>query len=644
MTDGQRQAGTNGADLDARKLLRMSPEQLDRLFRDSECGSIPVGSTTGTALVCSGTVLGHLIAWFARIWLWQGKVFDAASKTLLNRVSLVGVKAIRANVYRDQSWVDQKNCTVLDYSKTSVVAGMVRDEVREVAPGLFLGPVFLWRKRTIYFVIDAHDRSCRSPWAVVLRWAAALGVLLAVYLGVRFTRDVPVDYASDEDHFKYGSTGGERASGIPYALWKVLPDICPEHLPGPGYQSLGFIFEPGHDLPVGVSKRNVQGIDRVFVNCAVCHAGTVRDTPLAEPRVYTGMPANTFDIEAFERFLFKCVADQRFTPLRLTLEIERRGYPLDFLNRALLQYYGIRFMRERLLTIADLFHFTDREPDYGPGRVDTFNPPKALLAFPMDKIPEREWIGITDFPSVWLQRQRIGMELHWDGNNTSVDERNRSAAFGTGAFPPTLDRASVKRMADYLLVAAPPKYPYPIDAARAARGQDVYRRYCADCHGQSGRDFAGKWVGKVTPIDAVGTDRHRLDSYSFELAEAQNGLYAGYGDERFSHFRKTFGYANMPLDGVWLRGPFLHNGSVPTLRDLLEPAAKRPTLFYRGYDVYDQARVGFVSQVADEKGHRYFKYDTAVAGNGNAGHEGARYGTLLSDDDKDAIVEHLKTF
>ena len=55
---------------------------------------------------------------------------------------------------------------------------------------------------------------------------------------------------------------------------------------------------------------------------------------------------------------------------------------------------------------------------------------------------------------------------------------------------------------------------------------------------------------------------------------------------RFSHFRKTNGYANMPLDGLWLRAPYLHNGSVPTLRALLFPE-ERPAVFYRGYDVYD---------------------------------------------------------
>jgi len=121
-------------------------------------------------------------------------------------------------------------------------------------------------------------------------------------------------------------------------------------------------------------------------------------------------------------------------------------------------------------------------------------------------------------------------------------------------------------------------------------------------------------------------------------------IFAGYENERFSHFRKTFGYANSPLDGIWLRAPYLHNGSVPSLRDLLEPSAQRPKAFYRGYDVYDQKKVGFVSDVENEKGRSYFRYDTEQPGNSNKGHEGKRYGTELSKAEKDALVEFLKTF
>ena len=93
-----------------------------------------------------------------------------------------------------------------------------------------------------------------------------------------------------------------------------------------------------------------------------------------------------------------------------------------------------------------------------------------------------------------------------------------------------------------------------------------------------------------------------------------------------------------------MRAPYLHNGSVPSLRDLLEPAAKRPKAFYRGNDVYDPVKVGFVSNIAEASGKKFFRLDTALPGNGNGGHEGKAYGTELSSADKAALVEFLKTF
>jgi hypothetical protein len=523
---------------------------------------------------------------------------------------------------------------------------------------------------------DAPDHS-----ADLRRWYLWILLLIPValfavgffYLIWRFTRDDPVTYADPVEHFKYGSTGGERESGIPYWIWKVLPKMFPEYLPGktyaPGreYDSLGFLYETGKDLPIGVSRRNTQGIDRVFLNCAICHAGSVRATPQSKPVLYAGMPSNTVDLEGFERFIFACAGDQRFNAPRIMAEIESIGGNYDFINRFLMRYYAIPFMRERLLMLKGHFRFADWEPDAGPGRTDTFNPAKTLLEFPLEKLETRELVGLCDFPSIWLQGQRKERKFHahWDGNNSLMEERNKSAAFGTGAFPPTIDLKQLARVEQWLLTNEPPKYPFPIDAQLSAHGEQLYRSYCARCHGLNGRDFTGEYVGDVMPIDRIGTDRHRLDSYTEELAVAQNTLYAGY-PWRFSHFRKTFGYANLPLDGIWLRAPYLHNGSVPTLRDLLNVSAERPPVFYRGYDVFDQKKVGFVSEVDrfDSEGRskdepenpmRYFRFDTQVKpggatprdrneGNSHVGHESGYYGTMLSPQEKDAIVEYLKTF
>ena len=118
----------------------------------------------------------------------------------------------------------------------------------------------------------------------------------------------------------------------------------------------------------------------------------------------------------------------------------------------------------------------------------------------------------------------------------------------------------------------------------------------------------------------------------------------GHQGAEVSRLEPQRGYVAPPLDGIWATAPYFHNGSVPTLRDLLEPSSARPRVFYRGNDLYDTQRMGFVSNLDEQDGRRFFAYDTSLPGNSNVGHEGARYGTELPAADKDALVEHLKTF
>jgi hypothetical protein len=485
-------------------------------------------------------------------------------------------------------------------------------------------------------------RKARRFWVIVLLLVVAVGL----YFYWAFNPNRPVEYSSIEDHFKYGSIGSEPVNGLPYWIFKALPVLFADKLPGQGYASLGFIEEPGRDTPIGFSKRRVF-IDRVWLNCGVCHTGTVRDAPQGQPTIYLGMPANTMDLEALVRFLIACGEDHRFTSDRFMGAIARAGGNLNFIERLIYRYVAIPQTREAFLRLKNQLRFLARQPsEWGPGRVDTFNPYKVIqFNFPMDKLPDAEIIGTSDLPSIWLQKLRAekDMDLHWDGNNKSVEERNKSAALGAGVTPTTIDLDAIKRIQDWFWdQAQPPGYPYEIDKALAAQGQAIYDQQCAACHGKTGRDFSGQYVGRVVPIDdpQLRTDPSRLDSFTYDLVSNQNTLYAGY-PWRFTHFRKTNGYTNMPLDGLWLRAPYLHNGSVPTLRDLLEPPENRPKEFYRGCDVYDKVKVGFVSNVPEENGRRYFKYDTTLKGNYNAGH---LYGTTLTPKEKDALVEYLKTF
>jgi hypothetical protein len=464
---------------------------------------------------------------------------------------------------------------------------------------------------------------------------ALLIVLLLVLGGWAVSKtflNQPVEYHDIVEHFKYGSIGSETANGIPYWIWKVLPEMFPEKLPGKGYESLGFLKEEGNDTPIGFSRRRAP-IDRVGLNCAVCHTGTLRETPSSPTQIIVGMPANNLDLQAYIEFLTNCALDARFSPRYIMPAIEGKGGKLNFLERFIYRNAAIYQTRDALITQAK--QLEPLMPNrWGNGRVDTFNPYKALnFYFPMEKLPPNELVGASDLPAIWNQEPREGMQLHWDGNNTSVHERNLSAALGAGVTPTTIDLTRLKRVEDWLRTLRSPAYPYPINTQLAAAGETLFKQHCAACHA-----FGGAQTGTVTPIDEIGTDRHRLDSYTYELLSNQNTLYAGY-PWRFQHFRKTNGYANQPLDGIWLRAPYLHNGSVPTLRDLLEPVEKRPAKFYRGYDLFDQKKVGFVSDIPEANGRRFFEVDTAGPGNANIGH---LYGIDLSVEQKDAIVEYMK--
>jgi hypothetical protein len=141
------------------ELKKMSQDDLDELFSRKPAGPIPNGEAKGTALILPGTTVTNIIADIVRIKIWKGKVFERDSKNpdrgvLKNKILLLGRKAIEANVYKDKSWFDGKECIVLDYSQTSLIAKKIRDEIREMEPGFYLGIVYWGKKRIIGFALE----------------------------------------------------------------------------------------------------------------------------------------------------------------------------------------------------------------------------------------------------------------------------------------------------------------------------------------------------------------------------------------------------------------------------------------------------------------------------------------------------------
>jgi hypothetical protein len=191
----------------------------------------------------------------------------------------------------------------------------------------------------------------------------------------------------------------------------------------------------------------------------------------------------------------------------------------------------------------------------------------------------------------------------------------------------------VKWLQEYLRNAPPPKYPFPVDAALAAAGKPVFDANCAGCH-------ASERTGKRMPLAAVDTDPERMKTWNKDNAVAANKVVSGFGIQRKGLVEAPLDGYNPPfLDGIWLRAPYLHNGSVPTLRNLLDPPAQRPAVFWRGYDVYDPKDVGFDWKSDDAK-RVGTMHDASQRANSNRGHA---FGVDLPASEKEALLEYLKT-
>jgi hypothetical protein len=267
-------------------------------------------------------------------------------------------------------------------------------------------------------------------------------------------------------------------------------------------------------------------------------------------------------------------------------------------------------------------------PSSGPGRNDAFGILSAsLLNAPQPYAPIK-------FGLVWNVDKRTW--VHWDGNTKSPIARNLLASLGLGAplhgKQGNLDFAAVKRQTDLSEKIRPPRYPFKIDQAAAKRGATHFDAKCNSCHGGPESDK------RLYPLAEVGTDPNRANMFTEKLAGDFNKFLAeleavGYQPPREFGVRSTGKYWAASLDGVWARVPYLHNGSVRTMQELLTPPAQRAKTFHRGSQDYDTTQMGYTDVGA-------YVFDTATRGNSNAGHD---YGTALTADEKRDLIEYLKT-
>ena len=239
------------------------------------------------------------------------------------------------------------------------------------------------------------------------------------------------------------------------------------------------------------------------------------------------------------------------------------------------------------------------------------------------------YTGATDSRSV-----RTLMQFMMHPLNTPKDFEKHEAAF--------------RDISEYLTSMEPPKYPFAINADKAAKGEELFKSNCAKCHGTYGETWT--YPNKVIPIDEIGTDPTRFKgietAYGKEYSESWFGKEAGGAKP----MRVTDGYQAPPLDGIWATAPYFHNGSVPTLDDVLNSKA-RPKRFTRSYKTgeadYDKAKVGWkVTELRDSPNSKLPPielrkiYDTSKPGRGNGGHT---FGDDFTEEERAQVIEYLKT-
>ena len=276
---------------------------------------------------------------------------------------------------------------------------------------------------------------------------------------------------------------------------------------------------------------------------------------------------------------------------------------------------------------------------------------------PMNSLLPSELIGTADFPSIFLQDPREGMHLHWDGNNTSLAERNLSAALGAGVTPEfVVDHAAIDRVADWLKNLQPPPSPYRVDAAAVARGRDTYMRYgCVACHGYQdvqGYVFKGEKLGqvelnydpKVGPTKQLGVDPRRLDSYTERLRDYQVAeLFKGTNISS-SRLRRLSAMPTSRLTGYGCALPICITAPSRRWRICWSHRKNGRQISAAESTTLDPVRGGFVAPPCDSPPAQQMKnfcYDTSLPGNNNTGH---RYGNNLSPAEKSDLLAYLLTF
>jgi mono/diheme cytochrome c family protein len=365
---------------------------------------------------------------------------------------------------------------------------------------------------------------------------------------------------------------------------------------------------PNNGLPMGFHVAPGLLGKGIGTDCLLCHAGRVAGQTII------GVGNSALDLQGLFDELYPAGG-------------QRLKFPIAFSS--------VRGTIDPVSPVAYLMEFRDLELNLGKSaKLDYF---KDLASDP---------------PAWWLLKKKT--TRNWNGSiaagSTRVDMPNLLTPFNSGEYIKKQEPAFAD-IHRFILGVEAPRFPFPIDKERAARGQVLFAEHCARCHGKYGP--GGSYPNKVVPLATLGTDPLLAEAFTGRNVDHFNKSWFGRekgADGKPIQVVRSRGYQAPPLDGVWATAPYFHNASVPTVYHVLNSKA-RPRRFTRGYggekEDYDPAKLGLKFTVLEEAPaaatparERRRIYDTTLPGRSNAGHT---FGDALSEEERSAVIEYLKT-
>ncbi len=466
-------------------------------------------------------------------------------------------------------------------------------------------------------------------------------------------------------------------NGTPAVIFRLLPEVTPEVFSREPFEAAtGYFFvEPKDSLPYGFAYTKPPATPGskpspllVTLTCAACHTGKVQDSS-GKTHMLIGAPSRIADINGYRSLLTSAVESPLYTLERFTsaLAAKKPGelYGKDriaeetidkaiflgttqspALGAVVLQQFKEGLFKRREYAAQTVGAYTLKNDlrtlGHLPGRID-FPIAVTLALAPVSEVQAdpaaalQKYFatapGIGDIMSVWRQDKRVYAQ--WDGNLKTKLTRNLGAELGIAGDPAAVNFTNGPLTTDFVEGLPSPPYPFKVNLAKAAQGRAIYASSCAGCHDSE----------KLVPLPQTGTDPGRALGITKDTRTLLvKALQAACSDKTVAdcnapeneivvpRFEQP-GYISVPLEGIWARAPYFHNGSVPTLYHVLVPE-ERPDVFQLNRFTYDEKQVGFSWKLQNSKSEpaqnspnqgqsaasRVVSNDTKIPGLGHQGH------------------------